>query len=310
MMKSPQAFLNGQWIPASEAAVPASDAGFVLGVTIAEQLRTFGGKIFHLDGHLARLTHSLKIIGVEPEMTLDQLAATAREIVAQNHPLLAAGDDLGVSIFVTPGTYPAYAECEKSGTTSSPTVCLHTYPLPFHLWARKYRSGQSLATTDVEQVPPRCWPADVKCRSRMHYYLADQRAAAIDPQSRALLLDAQGFVTEASTANLLVYSAAEGLASPPSSKILHGISLSSVAELAKQLGVPWLERELTSDDVASADEVLLTSTPMCLLPVTRFNGRPIGAGEPGPVFASLLRAWSESVGVDIAGQAERFSRRC
>jgi branched-chain amino acid aminotransferase len=90
---------------------------------------------------------------------------------------------------------------------------------------------------------------------------------------------------------------------------LHGISLSVVVELAQQLGIPSNERDLSTDDVASADEVLLTSTPMCLLPATRFNGRPIGAGEPGPIFHHLLKAWSDLAGLDIAGQAERFMSR-
>ena len=304
-MREPLAFFNGRWIPASAAAVPVGDAGFVLGATVAEQLRTFAGKVFHLDDHLARLAHSLEIIGLDPGMTLDQFAQVAQELVAHNHPLLAPGDDLGLSIFVTPGDYPAYAPPGPA----HPTVCLHTYPLPFRLWAAKYREGQVLVTTDVEQVSPRCWPAGLKCRSRMHYHLADKQAAALDPQARALLLDARGFATEASTANLLIYNADEGLASPPSTKILHGISRSVVVELARRFGIQSLERDLATDDVASAAEALLTSTPMCLLPVARLNGRPIGSGRPGEVFGRLIAAWSEMVGVDIVGQAERFSKR-
>jgi branched-subunit amino acid aminotransferase/4-amino-4-deoxychorismate lyase len=66
---------------------------------------------------------------------------------------------------------------------------------------------------------------------------------------------------------------------------------------------------LVPDDLAVADEVLLTSTPWCLLPVTRFEGRPVGRGEPGPVFRRLLTAWSEMVGIDIAAQADRFAAR-
>jgi branched-chain amino acid aminotransferase len=298
-MDQPVAFLNGQWIPASAAAVPIGDAGFVQGTTVAEQLRTFAGRLFRLDEHLARLAHSLKIVGIGLGMTFEQLAETAGQLIARNHPLLAHGDDLGLSIVVTPGIYPTYAPPGPS----HPTVCLHTYPLPFHLWAEKYRQGQALVTTAVEQVSPHCWPAGLKCRSRMHYHLADKQAAAIEPQARALLLDAQGFVTEASTANLLIYNAAEGLASPPSTKILRGISLATVMELAGRFDIHCRQRELSTDDVASAGEVLLTSTPMCLLPVTRFNGRPIGDGRPGPVFHRLIAAWSEMVGVDIVAQA-------
>jgi branched-subunit amino acid aminotransferase/4-amino-4-deoxychorismate lyase len=313
-MPEPLAFLNGQWIPASAATIPVGDAGFVQGATVAEQLRTFRGKIFHLDDHLARLAHSLKIVGIDIGLSPDRLAETAQELVAHNHALLDEGDDLGLSIFATPGAYPAYAACEKtepddSPNLPSPTLCLHTYPLPFRLWARKYRAGQVLATTDVQQVPSACWPANLKCRSRMHYYLADRRAAAIEPGARALMLDAEGYVTEASTANVLIHTPTEGLVSPWAQKILPGISLSTVVELARRLGIVWTERDLTVGDVASAGEVLLTSTPLCLLPVTRLNGQPIGDGVPGEIFGRLLTAWSRLVGLEIAEQAEQFSWR-
>jgi branched-chain amino acid aminotransferase len=303
-MNEPIALLNGQWIPAAAAAVPIDDAGFVQGTAIAEQLRTFAGKLFRLDEHLARLARSLQLIGVEPGMTLDELASAAEKLAAHNHALLPPGDDLGLSIVVTPGVYPTFA---TPGNTH-PTVCLHTYRLPFHLCAKKYREGQRLVTTDVEQVSPRCWSPALKCRSRMHYYLADRQAAAIDPQARALLLDAQGFVAEASTANVLIYRTGEGLVSPPPSKILAGISLSVVAELAGQLGIPFAEHELTIDDVASADEVLLTSTSVCILPATQFNGHPIGSGRPGKAFSELITAWSKMAGLDVVTQAEGHSR--
>jgi branched-subunit amino acid aminotransferase/4-amino-4-deoxychorismate lyase len=305
IMNQPQAFLNGQWIPASEASVPLGDAGFVLGATIAEQLRTFGGKIFRLEDHLARMEQSLKILDIDPGMTRQQFVEVAHELVAKNHRLLAPGDDLGLSIFVTPGLFPSYA---PKGV-SHPMVCLHTYALPFYLWAQKYATGQALATTNIEQVSSRSWPASLKCRSRIHYYLADKQAVAIDPQARALLLDAQGFVAEASTANVVVYRASEGLISPPLTKVLHGISLSEMIELAQRMGIPFKYRDLTVDDVATADEVMLSSTPLCLLPVTRFNNRPIGSGAPGPIFARIMDAWSEAVGIDIVQQAVRFTVR-
>jgi len=304
-MTEPLAFLNGRWIPASQLAVSAVDAGFVLGATVAEQLRTFGGKLFRLDEHLARLEHSLEVVGIEPGMTLREIARAAAELVRRNHSLLAPGDDLGLTIFVTPGIYPAYAETGAGG----PTVAMHTYRLPFRLWAEKYETGQSLVTTPLRQVPSECWPAELKCRSRMHYYLADRHAARVEPGARALLLDRDGRVIEASTANVLICRADEGLLSPPAARILPGISLAVVGELARDLAIPKAERELTPDDLAAADEALLSSTPFCLLPVTRFDGREIGGGRPGPVFAKLLRAWAERVGLDPAEQARRFAGR-
>lgn len=304
-MDRPIAYLSGRWLDATELVISPTDAGFVLGATVAEQLRTFAGRIFRLEDHLARLEHSLAAVGIDAGMSRRELAAVAERIVAHNCRLLAAGDDLGLSIFVTPGQFASYAPA----TPSSPTVCLHTYPLPFGLWAEKYRVGQSLVTTEVRQVPPQCWPPELKCRSRMHFYLADRRAAKIEPGARALLLDFDGFVTEASTANVLGWRAAEGLLMPRLEKILHGISQVAAIELAARLGVSASQRDLTPGDLAACDEVLLASTPLCLLPVTQLDGRAIGDGRPGEMFARLLRAWSELVGVDVVGQAAKFAQR-
>ncbi len=304
-MDQPEAYLNGRWIPASQAAVPVGDAGFILGATVTEQLRTFGGKLFRLDEHLDRLRQSLQIVGIEPRVTDREFAEIAQELAVRNHSLLEPGDDLGLCIFVTPGMLGAY-ELEQPG---GPVVCMHTYPLPFHLWAEKYSIGQSLVTTEIRQVSPQCWPPTLKCRSRMHYYLADQRAAQIEPGARALLLDERGFVSEASTANVMVYNRDCGLISPPEDQVLHGISLAVIVELAEKLGIPVDHRELLPEAIGSADEVLLASTPLCLLPVTRFEGRRIGEGKPGEIFGRLVSAWNSLAGIDLVEQARRFACR-
>jgi len=304
-MTEPLAFLNGRFLPAASVAISPLDSGFVLGAAVAEQLRTFGGKLFRRDDHLARLERSLALVGVDPGMDRRRFVEVAEELVQRNHRLLAEGDDLGLSIFVTPGLYPSFAE----RAAIEPTVCLHTYRLPFRFWARKYRSGQALVLTGVEQVSASCWPAELKCRSRMHYYLADRDAGAREPGARAILPDRDGHVTEASTANLLLCVGAERLVAPPAGTVLPGISAATATRLAAGLGIRTTHRAIGPDDLARADEVLLTSTPWCLLPVTRFEGCPVGEGVPGPVFRRLLAAWSDLVGLDIVAQAERFAHR-
>ncbi len=304
-MGEPLAYLNGRMLPASGVMLSLVDAGFVQGATVAEQLRTFAGRVFHLEDHLARLAHSLELVGIDPGVSRRELVEVAGELAVRNHALLGPGDDLGLSILVTPGVYAAYDD----GGSGGPTVCMHTYALPFHLWAEKYQRGQALAVTSIQQVPAECWPPSVKCRSRMHYFLADRQASRIDPGARAVLLDREGWVTEASTANLVLYTEAEGLVSPPETTVLPGISLAAVRQLAARRGIPAVQRRIRPEEVAAADEVLLTSTPFCLLPVTRFQGRPVSSGMPGPVFARLLADWSDHAGVDIAEQSRRFAAR-
>lgn len=304
-MIQPIAYWNRRFVPFSEVRLAPYDAGFVQGTTVGEQLRTFGGRLFRLDQHLERLRRSLAIVGVDPGVSLEVLGEIARSIARHNHALLEAGDDLGLSIFVTPGVYAAFSCGERGG----PAVCVHTYPLAFDLFAGLYDSGQALVVTDIRQVPNDCWPAELKCRSRMHYYLADREARAKQPSARALLLDHEGDVTEASTANVVLYVEGEGLVSPPQEKILPGISVAMMAEIAGRAGIPFVHRAFRPSDVWNASEAYLTSTSPCLVPVSQLDGRPIGTGKPGPIFQRLLAAWSAEVGIDIPAQARQMSAR-
>lgn len=306
MSVEPVAYLNGQWLPASQAAIQLYDIGFIQGVTVSEQLRTFGGLLYRLEQHLERLQRSHAIIGVHPKQLMTEVAEIAREVTRRNHALLAPGDDLGLAILVTPGPSLAFAPTD---TPHEPTVCIHTHPVAFHTFADAFLSGQSLVTTDIRQVPTSCWPPELKCRSRMHYYLADRAARAIEPGARALMLDEHDHVTEASTANLVLYYRDEGLVSPPKEVILPGISVSALADIAQQLGIGFSYRTVTVDDVARADEAFLTSTSPCVIPCVRLNGRPIGTGVPGEVFGRLMAAWSQLVGVQIIDQAQQFANR-
>jgi branched-chain amino acid aminotransferase len=305
-MPQPLAYRNGRLIPVDELSLPVYDAGFVLGITVTEQLRTFGGKLFRLDAHLDRMFRSLEVVRVDPGCSRADLDSAARELVAHNHALLAEGDDLGLCVFVTPGPMTKMAPAAPR----RPTVCMHTFPVAFSEFAALYDKGESLAIPGVRQVSSAAWPRELKCRSRMHYYLADLEAGQIAPGARAVLLDDDGHVTEATTANVLIHEKERGLVSPPHDKILPGISVATVKQLATDLGMPLAEQDLTPQYMISADEVLLTSTSPCVLPVTRLDGQPVGGGRPGPVFAKLLAAWSELVGVDIAAQAKRFADRC
>src|ERR1044072_4859848 len=106
--REPQAYWNGRYVPLSQVGIGVFDAGFVQGVTVAEQLRTFGGKLFRLEAHLARLAHSLKIIGVEAGLPLAALGKITAELVEQNAKLLDPADDQQATIFVTPGIGPTY----------------------------------------------------------------------------------------------------------------------------------------------------------------------------------------------------------
>ena len=294
------AWLDGRFLPRSELALPVGDAGFVFGATVTEQLRTFAGRLFLADDHGRRFAESCRIVGIEPPWPVADLLAAADRVAAANHQLRSPSADLGLVMFATPGDVAAQHE----GRGGRPRMMIHTFPLAFGLWADAYDRGISLRTVSVTQVPESCWPLAAKVRSRLHYHLADREAAAAESGARAVLAHADGRISETSTANVAIVTA-DGIATPPPSDALGGVSLACARRLAASLGIPWQERSLTAADLAAADEILLTSTPNCVLPAVRFDGRPVGTGTPGPTFRRLLEAWSGLVGLDIAAQARR-----
>jgi branched-chain amino acid aminotransferase len=302
------AWCDGADVPQHRLAIPPGDAGFVLGASVTEQLRTFHGRLFLPDDHGARLRRSLDAVGTDPGFAVPEILAAAQRIATHNHAAVARGGgadgDLGVVIFVTPGDLAA----QHGGRPGRPRSVVHSFPLAFPLWADAYEAGVALRMVSVRQVPDACWPMHVKVRSRLHYHLADREAHAAEPGSRAVLSHLDGRISETSTANIAIVVAGS-VVTPPSADALGGVSLAHTRRLAARLGIAWHERSLSTADLAAADEILLTSTPNCILPATRYDGRPVGTGGPGPVYRRLLDAWSADVGLDIVAQARHHAGR-
>ncbi|HVC95759.1 MAG TPA: aminotransferase class IV [Pirellulales bacterium] len=300
-MPEPLVYLNGRKLRASQAHVAIYDLGVVMGATVTEMTRTFRREPYRLDDHLARLYRSLRYVRFDIGLSQAELADASRELVAHNAALLPEGGELGLIHFVTAGENALYAGSAGGGAKTTPTVCAHTFPLPFDLWSNKMREGVHVITPSIRHVPPQCYDPKMKYRSRMHYYLADQEARLADPDAVALLLDLAGNATETSGANFLIVERG-AIVSPTLTNTLPGVSRATVIELAARLGIPFIERDVQVFSVINADEALLASTPYCLLPVTKINGLPIADGRPGPIFRRLLTAWSRDVGVDIEKQ--------
>lgn len=149
-------YLNGKFVPASAAHLAIFDAGVVLGATVTEMTRTFRQEPWRLDEHLARLFRSLRYTRMEIGLTREQLAGLSRELVAHNARLIDPRDELGLIHFVTAGEFPVYAGSAGRAARATPTVCAHTFPLPFELWAGKLEHGQHLVTPAIRHVPPQC----------------------------------------------------------------------------------------------------------------------------------------------------------
>jgi branched-subunit amino acid aminotransferase/4-amino-4-deoxychorismate lyase len=288
-------------VPASQAQLPVYDAGVVQGATVTEMVRTFRLRPYRLAEHLERLFRSLRYTRLEIGLSSGQLEQIANDLIAHNGSLLDAGGDLGLNLFVTAGDAPLYQGMTGRRPRPEPTVCVHTFPLPFGLWARRMETGAHLITPSIRQLPAQCCDPQMKCRSRMHYYLADREAQQVEPEAFALLLDLNGNVTETSGANFLMVECG-AILSPPMVDTLAGISRATVIDLAAKMGIPFRERTIGVLSAMNAEEAFLAGTPYCLMPVTRLNGVAIGGGRPGPIYRRLLETWSTEVELDIRQQ--------
>ena len=298
-MSEPLAYLNGHWLPQSRASLPFHDAGFVMGATVSDLCRTFRHRLFRWPDHLARFRRGLQATGIQPELSDEQISALAEKLVEHNAGLLNPNQDLALVIFATPGPIGYYAGQPGGIGDGAATFGMHTFPLPFERYRHFHDQGIHLVIPRMRHVFGFAVDPAIKQRSRMHWWLAQEQAQKTEPGSQALLIDLNDYVTETATANFLIVQN-RFVISPKRRCILEGISLNVVRGLCAELGIGFQERDLLVDDCLAADEAFLTSTPYCLAPVSRLEGKPLP--WPGPVFRRLLAAWSEKVQMDIRGQ--------
>ena len=309
-------YLNGEFLPLVDATLPVWDFGFTMGVSLTERLRTYSGQLPLLDLHLERMFAGVDVIGMTGRVDRDELAKAIQEVVEQNLPLVQDGVELSIGVCITPGSMGAMSP--EGEQTDAPTVLVTATQLQAWMWQDAYRDGIRLTTVDVQEIPGECIPRTLKHRNRLHYYLAEQQAAKRSPGARAILLDADGFITEGTTASIVAVKDGQ-LIRPKASKVLPGVSLSYALPMLLGMGLEIVERDSTVNDFLDADEVLWFSSPMAVLPVAVINGITIGSYEgqnadPNnamhrPVFNSVVSIWSERTGTELVYRKKRKKKK-
>ena len=295
-MNSPIAWMNGSILPYSQTAVPVWDLGVVAGASVTEMARTFGHKPFRLESHVHRLTASRHALGFPAAYSASELRSAVADVVRYNAPLIHTDSDLGIVLFSTAGSNVTYLGHRDDASTT----VVHSFELPFALWRESFTNGVRLRIPSIRQIPPDCFSVTHKVRNRLHWWLADQEVARQEPGSKALLLDQDGFVTETSTS--CFYIVRDGVIVTSDRSVLNSLSCRIIEELADSLGIPFEKREIQVSELAQAEEAFLSSTVVCVIPVSQIDGIAVGNGQPGSVFRQLVRAWSELAGIDVARQ--------
>ncbi len=290
------AWKNGEQIPYSEAAVPVWDLGVVAGATISEMARTYGHKPFRFDRHLARLTASCRELGFELSFAESVLAEAATEIVEANTQWISPESDLGIVWFVTAGVNPTYL---PDTSDRAPTVCVHSFEIPFQQWREAVGSGVRLTIPGPRQLPESSFPATHKTRNRLHWWLADRAAAELRPGTRALLLDEAGNITETSTA--CFYAVVDSTVLTARNEVLRSTTCDFVQELCDRLGVRFRRTDLSSAAMEDFQEAFLSSTPCGLLPVAAIDDHVLPDSDDS-VVRKLQAEWTRITGTDTWSQ--------
>ena len=296
-MPEPLAYLKGEFVPASRCVLPVFDLGIVMGAAVTDFLRTFHQQPYRMEDHVRRFYRSCRYARIEPPVDMQQTIAISEKLLAENGQL-APGEELGLVYYMTAGENTVYAGAAGLPGKLKPTYVQHTFPLRFDLWRDVFLNGAHCVTPAPRHWPPQCISSKIKNRNRLHMWIGEQEVHQLDPTAVPLYLDIDGNITETGGSNFVIYRDGQ-VVSPRRNNILWGISLTVLAEILADMGVPFVEEDLQTYDVVNADEAWMPTTPYCLGPVVRFNGLPIGDGKPGPMWRQVLDRWSEIVGKDI-----------
>lgn len=264
-------YLNGSFIPLEQATVSVLDRGFNFADGVYEIIPVFSGKAFRLPEHLKRLKNSLAGIS----LSLDYDARKWRSVLDELLNLNQVLEDSAIYIQITRGTAERN-HFYQSGYT--PTVFAMCRPLP--------GMDVSKGVSAILHEDIRWEYCHIKSVALLPNVLLKQHARDKDGSHEAILRR-DGYVTEGAASNVFIVLDNTVRTPPKSNRLLPGITRDLVVELVGKSEYPCLEVPVTEKELLQADEIWITSSTLGIAPVVRLDGRPVGAGKPGPVWRDV-----------------------
>ena len=302
-------YMNGDFIPESQAKISIYDSSLMFGDMVFEMTRSFNKKQFKLKEHLERLYASIKYVRIPLKMTIAEMEKHVYETIEINDPFFEKDDEHRIMIDVTRGALSIYQGIKDIQKT--PNVIISDFPLRWTVsyMGHLFDTGINAVIPSQRAIPAHLLEPKVKNRSRIHYLMANIDVSQYKGEDNwALLLDPDGFITEGTGDNFFIVKD-KTIITPEGRNILRGISRDYVIkELAPQLNLDVVEKNIVPYDVYTADEAFMTGTPFCILPTTKLNNLDIGDGKMGKITKLLLDQWSENVDVDIINQIKHWGK--
>jgi branched-chain amino acid aminotransferase len=292
------AYFNGRIVPEREVVVPFRDRGFKYGDAAFDMTRTFGGRPFKLKEHVERLYRSLRYLRIDPGLAPAEMIAISEEVLERNRHFLTPDTDYWLAQRVSRGVD---AVGDEGWDHTGPNVIVECIPLPLKARARLFRDGIDIIVPATRRVAPEALSPRAKTHNYLNLVMADLEVKAQDKEAWSVLLDAQGHLAEGIGSNIFVVQGGAVL-TPHARWVLPGISRAMVISLCGTLGIECREADLDLYDAATAEEIFMTSTSLCLCPVRSIGGRVLPTPLPGPVTQRLSEAYAHEVGCDFVAQ--------
>jgi D-alanine transaminase len=266
-------YLNGTYLPKEEARLSPDDRGFLFADGIYEVVRSYGGRFFALEPHLARMARGLKAIRIEGVVPAD-VGAVCRELLDRNG---LAGKDALVYVQVTRGVAPRTHWFPDPGV--QPTVYASTM-------AYKAKADPAAGVAVILQPDQRWARCDIKSVALLPNCMAAQAAREAGVPEALLVRD--GVVLEGTHTSFFGVVDGEVRTAPANNYILPSITRQTALDLCVEHGIPVRTEPVLLEELPRASELFLAGTTMEIMPIVRVDGSMVGDGKPGPVAARLL----------------------
>ncbi len=281
-------YLDGQFVSEADAKISVFDHGLLYGDGVFEGIRMYHNRVFKLKEHIERLYWSAKAILLDIPMSQQEMIDATVETCRQNDLR-----DGYIRLLVTRGKGTLGLDPRRCPKPSVIIIAatIQLYPEKY------YQEGLTIVTVPTTRNLVNSVNPAIKSLNYLNNILARIEANNAGVEE-AIMLNSEGFVAECTGDNVFIVQKGRLYTPPLSAGALYGITRNTVLDVAKDLGIPSSEPNLTRYDVYNADEMFLTGTAAEIIPVVKVDGRVIGTGKPGPFTAKLLAGFQAKTRTD------------
>ena len=282
-------YINGDLVPKDKASISVFDHGFLYGNGLFETMRAYRRRIFRLEHHLQRLFLALEYLQFPIPFTFDMLKEAIQRTLEANRL-----EDAYIRLNVTRG---------EGATVPDPTTCrapnliiiTRDYvPYSPSLYQKGYRG-----TITRVRMSPHTPTTTMKTLNFLNYIIAKMEAKA-SGYNEGILVNTDGFVTEGTVSNIFMVSGGRLLTPAREAGLLPGVTRQAILEVAAAQQINATEGTITPGQLAAADEAFLTNSLVEVMPLVELDGRPIGAGTPGPITRELSASYKKLVREELS----------